>query len=287
LSDGFSGSVLKNLSKEYLKNLAIPLLTSREKMQEWVDKITQPYNEKNTKQSQIKDLEMFVQTRIKEIGAKEPCDEVELGELCEIKSGKAINGENRKGKLYPYFAANGVSGFVDDYLFNGKHIISAQDGSIGATHLVNCKFYASNHVWVLKVNNLNPYYIYSILKNNIDYSKITSGSVIPKLTREKLSKIKIKIPKNKQVIQDLEATFQQIETLQTEVKTAETLYKKLIQELSEEAMPTQSNQEQEQEETVSIPHNEIVEPDIVIAEEPVKKKIVKTKKPKAVIEQSI
>jgi type I restriction enzyme S subunit len=229
-----------NLNKEILNTIPIPIPKSQEKIQEWVDKISAPYNEKNTKQTQIKELETFVQNRIREIEENEECHEDELGNVCEIKSGKAINSENRNGKLYPYYAANGISGYVDEYLFDGKFIICAQDGSIGATHLVNCKFYASNHVWVLKIENMNPYYIYSILKNNIDYSKLTSGSVIPKLTREKITKIKIKIPKNKQVIQELEKTFQQIETLQNEVKIADGLYKQFIQELSKEAIPTQA-----------------------------------------------
>ena len=47
-----------------------------------------------------------------------------------------------------------------------------------------------------------------------------------------LCKFKLKIPKNKQLIKDFEPLFQQIETLQTELKEAEELYKKLIKELS-------------------------------------------------------
>jgi hypothetical protein len=233
-----SGSAQPHVySKDLETHFKIPVPKSQSKIQEWVDKISAPYNEKNEKQKRFQELETFIQNRIREIEENEEYDEVDLGSVCEIKSGKAINSENRKGDLYPYYAANGISGYVDDYLFDGKFIICAQDGSIGATHLVNCKFYASNHVWVLKIENMNPYYIYSILKNNIDYSKITSGSVIPKLTREKITKIKIKIPKNKQLIQDLEPKFQQIETLQTEVKLAEELYKKYIKDLSEEAIP--------------------------------------------------
>lgn len=131
-------------------------------------------------------LEEEIKNKIKDIGDNEECDEVELDKICEIKSGKPINNENRTGILYPYYAANGISGYVNEYLFDGKYIICAQDGSIGATHLVNCKFYASNHVWILKINNnINSYYVYNILKYYIDYSKITSGSVIPKLTKEK------------------------------------------------------------------------------------------------------
>jgi type I restriction-modification system DNA methylase subunit len=49
LSNGFKGSVIKNISKEYLKNLQVPIPKSQAKIQEWVDKISVPYNEKNEK----------------------------------------------------------------------------------------------------------------------------------------------------------------------------------------------------------------------------------------------
>ena len=238
LIDGFTGSTLKHLSKNYLENLQIPIPKSKQKITEWVNKISKPYDKKNENEKLIMKLEEEIKNKIKIIGDNEECDEVELGSICEIKSGKPINNENRTGTLYPYYAANGISGYVNEYLFDGKYIICAQDGSIGATHLVNCKFYASNHVWILKINNnINSYYVYNILKYYIDYSKITSGSVIPKLTKEKISNIKIKLPNNKQLIKDFDPLFQQIETLQTELKEAETQYKQFIEELSEEAIP--------------------------------------------------
>jgi hypothetical protein len=51
-------------------------------------------------------------------------------------------------------------------------------------------------------------------------------------------KIKIRIPKNKKLIDELEPTFQQIEQLQNEVKIAEDLFNQYIKELSEEALPS-------------------------------------------------
>ena len=72
--------------------------------------------------------------------------------------------------------------------------------------------------------------------------KFQNGSAQPHIYSSDLSKhIKIKVPKNKQLIQNLEPTFQQIERLQQEVKQAEQLYNKLILELAEEAI-LQSNQ---------------------------------------------
>jgi len=47
LSDGFKGSVLKNLSIKYLQNLQIPMPKSPAKIQEWTEKISKSYDEKN------------------------------------------------------------------------------------------------------------------------------------------------------------------------------------------------------------------------------------------------
>ena len=233
-----SGSIQKNLNMGIFHKLKISIPKSKQKITEWVNKISKPYDKKNNNEELIMKLEEQIRNKIKNIEDNEECDEVKIIDLCDIKSGKAINTENRNGTLYPYYAANGISGYVNEYLFDGKYIICAQDGSIGATHLINCKFYASNHVWVLKTHNINSYYVYTILKNNVDYSKITSGSVIPKLTKEKISNITIKIPKNKKLMNDIEPLFQNIERLQTEMKEAELQYKKLIKELSEEAIPS-------------------------------------------------
>jgi restriction endonuclease S subunit len=234
-----NGSAQKVISKTQLNNINIPIPKSKQKISEWVNKISKPYDKKKKNKELIMKLEEQIKNKIKDIEETEDCDEINLDKICEIKSGKAINSENRTGTLYPYYAANGISGYVNEYLFDGKYIICAQDGSIGATHLVNCKFYASNHVWILKINNnINSYYIYNILKNNIDYTQITSGSVIPKLTKEKISNIKIKFPKDKKLIKDLESLFQEIEKLQIEMKEAKLQYKKIIKELSEEAILT-------------------------------------------------
>ena len=244
LSDGFKGSTLKHLSKEYLTNLKIPLPKSQDKIQEWVDKISLPYNEKNTKQTQIKELENFVQTRIREIGENEECDEVELGSVCEyIKTGKNKTPDNKQGTLYPYYGTADITGYTNHYLFDGKHILIARNGTMGNCFLVEGKVYPSDHIFVIKNNKIIPiltlYYLIKSISTKIQNS--SNGSIIKGISKENLSKIKIKIPKNKQIIQDLETTFQQIEILQNQVKVAEKLYKQYIQELSDEAIPKQQS----------------------------------------------
>ena len=85
-------------------------------------------------------------------------------------------------------------------LFDGKYIICAQDGSIGAVHKVNGKFWPNNHTHILTINDNTKYeYIFYNLKYCVDYSKVTTGQ-IPKLNQQNL-KEKIKIPLPSQEVQ--------------------------------------------------------------------------------------
>ena len=85
------------------------------------------------------------------------------------------------------------------------------------------------------------------------------GSTIKHSSKEGLSKIKLKIPKNKKLIKDIEPLFQEIEKLQTEMKEAESQYKQLIKELSEEAIPTTTL-------VVVLPDNKTYEDNIKVKE---------------------
>ena len=47
LSDGFNGSTIKNLSKDYLTNLKVPFPKSKQKIIEWMNKISKSHDKKN------------------------------------------------------------------------------------------------------------------------------------------------------------------------------------------------------------------------------------------------
>jgi type I restriction enzyme S subunit len=240
LIDGFTGSVLKHLSKEYLVNLQIPIPKSEQKIIEWVDKISKPYDEKNSKQNKIKELEEYVKNKIKDIGENEECDEVELGSICEfIKTGKNKTPDDKKGTLYPYYGTADITGYTDHYLFDGKYILVARNGTMGNCFLVEGKIYPCDHIFVIKnIDSINIIFIYYLIKSlSKEIQDNSNGSTIKGISKENLSKIKIKIPKNKQLINDLEVTFDKIEKLLGEVKEAETLYNQLIKELLDEAIP--------------------------------------------------
>jgi hypothetical protein len=66
----------------------------------------------------------------------------------------------------------------------------------------------------------------------------STGTNYPAVNSNVFEKIKIKIPKNKTLINNFEPLFNEIEKLQIELKEAELEYTQLIKELSEEAIPT-------------------------------------------------
>ena len=146
-----------------------------------------------------------------------------------------ISKENGNYKFYNSSQYSDL--YVDFCEINEYSIIIGQGGVISVHYDIN--FTPSKHVCVLQINNKNYLhleYIYYYLINQLSNFK-TNGSTIQWLNKTNIKLMQIKIPKNKQLIQDLEPTFKEIETLQNDVKTAETLYKIIIEELSEEAIP--------------------------------------------------
>ena len=48
-----------------------------------------------------------------------------LGDICEILDSKRIpiTASNRKAGIYPYYGANGIQDYVDDYIFDDELVL--------------------------------------------------------------------------------------------------------------------------------------------------------------------
>ena len=238
-----NSSAQPNISSKQIEDILIPYSSTSQSIQQWVDKISKPFDDMNSKKKRISVLEEEVQTRIKEITENEDYDEVELGSLFEfIKTGKNKTPDDKKGILYPYYGTSDITGYTNHYLFDGKFLLIARNGTMGNCFLVNGKFYPSDHIFILKNKkeyNIDfLYYLTKINANKIDNS--SNGSIIKGISKEALYKIKISIPKDKSLITALEAKFEEIEKLQDEVKQAEALYKQYLDELATAAIKKSS-----------------------------------------------
>jgi len=251
-----NGSTISWLNKTNIRDFKIPIPKSEQKIQEWVDKISKPYDEKNSKQNKIKELEEYIQNKIKDITDNEECDEVDLGRVAKI------NMNCLKKNQYEYInyidissvkdeKINSVQNILSNFPSRAKRIVKKYD-ILYSTVRPNLKGYtllysdinnciASTGFVVITANiDINPIYLYTLIKDNKvnEYLiKNATGTKYPAVDPKIFLSIKIKIPKNKQLIQDLEPIFNEIEKLQGEVGEAETLYNNLIKELSDEAMP--------------------------------------------------
>ena len=102
-------------------------------------------------------------------------------------------------KLYPYYGANSLIDYVDEYIFDEEILCVAEDGGSWGykekcTYIVNEKCWVNNHAHVLRAkDNLNIAYLSYYLNYNDLNSHIT-GTTRGKLTKSALSNIEILLP---------------------------------------------------------------------------------------------
>lgn len=242
------GSIQKGLHIETFKNFKIPIPKTPEKLQYWVDRISTPYEAKNQKLKEIEELEKKVQDRIQEIIDTEECEEKELGEVCDIKSGNhSINKSDFKNGPYPIIGGGTKPiGTHNEYNCDENIILCASHGTVGFLSMYPIKTFITMCFAIIVNNKKLNKYIYKYLKiNQNKINKLGNGSTLKCMTIKQLSKVKIPIPTNPEIIKAMEPDFQRIEQLQGEVKEAEELYQQYIQELAKEAIPPELNVKQE------------------------------------------
>lgn len=125
-----------------------------------------------------------------------------LGEVCEILDSKRIpiTASNRQAGSYPYYGANGVQDYINDYIFDDELVLLAEDGgNFGSkdkpiAYRVSGKCWVNNHAHVLKPKQgLNVDYLcYSLMF--YDVSTLVNGATRKKLTQADMRKIEIPLP---------------------------------------------------------------------------------------------
>ncbi len=135
-----------------------------------------------------------------------------------------LSGEVRaeQKKIYPYYGANGVIDYVEDYIFEGEHILIGEDGAPffhktrGVSLLASGKFWVNNHCHILKnIGTSDARFIVHCL-NSVDYFEYITGSTRDKLTQADLNRIRIPVPpcqEQTQIANFLDRKTEQIDEL--------------------------------------------------------------------------
>lgn len=151
--------------------------------------------------------------------------EVRLGDIVEILDAKRVplssmQRQAMKGS-YPYYGAQNIIDYVNDYIFDGEFLILAEDGEnlksrkSPIAQIVKGKFWLNNHAHILRENGNADLYFLNAIINSSDISAYITGSAQPKLNQENMSKIKISLPPlsvQKKIAGILSALDENIET---------------------------------------------------------------------------
>lgn len=167
--------------------------------------------------------------------------EYKLGDIAEILDFKrkplsSMERSGRKGS-YPYYGASGIIDNIDDYIFEGEHVLISEDGENLRTRqtpiafLANGKFWVNNHAHIVKSdyvhNRLICYYF-----AQLDLNPYITGAVQPKLSQESLNKIPIYLPisidERNRIVGVLSSLDDKIDLLHRENATLEALAETLF-----------------------------------------------------------
>lgn len=167
--------------------------------------------------------------------------EYKLGDIAEILDFKrkplsSMERSTRKG-IYPYYGASGIIDNIDDFIFEGEHVLISEDGENLRTRqtpiafLANGKFWVNNHAHIVKSdsehNRLICYYF-----AQLDLNPYITGAVQPKLSQDSLNKIPIYLPtsidERKRIVGVLSSLDDKIDLLHRENATLEALAETLF-----------------------------------------------------------
>ena len=131
--------------------------------------------------------------------------EKKLGDVIEIYDYKRVplSSKQRKERpgSYPYYGASGIIDYIDDYIFDGRYLLVAEDGenlnsrNTPIAFLASGKFWVNNHAHIIRgiSGEADDYFLMNYLQAS-NISGYITGAAQPKLSQANLKIIKIRMP---------------------------------------------------------------------------------------------
>ena len=165
---------------------------------------------------------------------------MEIRQLNEI----TINLDNKRKPLnnvqrdmmktnpkYPYYGANGIVDFIDDYIFDQEILCVAEDGGSWGknekcSYIVYDKCWVNNHAHVLVATSSIDIKYLSYYLNQCDLNKYITGTTRGKLTKKALDSILIPLPPlqtQKKIVEILDKAQEIIDGRKEQIKLMDEL----------------------------------------------------------------
>ena len=130
-------------------------------------------------------------------------NKAKIGDVCDILDSQRIpiTAHERVKGIYPYYGANGVQDYVNDYIFDDELVLVAEDGGYFGSktkpiaYRVSGKCWVNNHAHVLQGKESiahNRFLSYSISKANIESVLVGGGRA--KLNAEVMMNLDLMLP---------------------------------------------------------------------------------------------
>jgi type I restriction enzyme S subunit len=128
-----------------------------------------------------------------------------LGDIIDIFDSQRVPLNSRQRKVrqgpYPYYGAQGVIDYIDEYIFDGRHILVAEDGEnlnsrkLPLALFAKGKFWVNNHAHIIRANPkfADDIYLLACL-NTADIKAYVTGAAQPKLSQANMRLIEIPLP---------------------------------------------------------------------------------------------
>lgn len=171
-------------------------------------------------------------------------EEKKIGNIAECLDNKRkpLNSTQRgemQGDI-PYYGANGIVDFVNDYIFDEEIILLAEDGgnfeefaTRPIAQLVTGKSWVNNHAHVLKSKHNTEFLFYSLVHKDI--RKYINGTSRAKLNKSDMLDIVVNIPKSleeqKKIANVLGSIYLKIEKEQKKLDSLNEYKKGLLQQM--------------------------------------------------------
>ena len=193
-------------------DINIPSLKEQEKIASFLSLVDEKINLQDKKVENLKNYKKGIMQKIfnRELRFKDDngndypnWEEKKLGEVVECLDNKRkpLNSNERdsiKGNI-PYYGANGIVDFINDYIFNEDIILLAEDGgnfddfaTRPIAQFVTGKSWVNNHAHVLRTKYNTKFIFYSLVHKDI--RKYINGTSRSKLNKSDMLDIKINLP---------------------------------------------------------------------------------------------
>ena len=168
----------------------------------------------------------------------------ELGEIIDLFDSRRIplnsrDRQQRQGQ-FPYYGAQGVIDHVDDFIFDGRYILVAEDGEnlnsrkLPLALVADGKFWVNNHAHILRAKPgvADDTFLLHFL-NSTDIKPFVTGAAQPKLSQANLRLIPVFLPSlpiQRRIAGILAAYDDLIENSQRRIKILEEMARRLYRE---------------------------------------------------------